>query len=312
LQVGRRRLVVALVAVASLAVAATGAAYEIGGKPWPRGEIGYYNAATDQHWAIGQAVEAWNTSGANVRFVPTTYDRAQLVIKHFDASSGACVPHALATLGYRRGTRAEIRVTPWGAQSECSSFATARAVAHELGHVLGLGHELRACAAMNTSGSYRGTYSCPKTKPWEWKCRMLEEDDIRGAVRLYGGVVRVRRQAACPIYAAIGRPSGLAAEAHDSGRGAVATFRRPASPRIPQFLLRLASGSEESFAYRVGTSCASRLDGRTARYRWQAAPGAYQELANPMPAGRYCYAVWSIDMLGRPSAKPATAWVDLS
>ena len=308
---GRGRLILALGAVLSLAAATTGAAYEIGGKPWPRGQIGYYNAASDQQWAIAQAVDAWNASGANVRFVPTTYERAQLVIKHFDSSSGACVPHAMATVGYRRAARAEIFVTRWGTQSECSSFATARAIAHELGHVLGLGHEPTSCAAMNTSGSYRGTYNCPKTKPWEWKCRMLEADDIHGAVRLYGGMVRVRRQAACPIYPAIGPPTGLSAEAHQSGRGTVVTFRRPAAPRIPQFLLRLASGAEESFAYRVSASCASQLDGRTARYRWQVAAGGYQELTNALPAGRYCYAVWSVDMLGRPSAKPATAWVDL-
>jgi hypothetical protein len=28
----------------------------------------------------------------------------------------------------------------------------------------------------------------------------------------------------------------------------------------------------------------------------------------PKP-GRYCYAVWSTDPLGRPSDRPATAWI---
>jgi hypothetical protein len=300
-----------LAAIGALVSAGGGGAYEIGGKPWPGGTVTYYNAATDQAWAITQAIDAWNSSGATVRFVPASSSRAQLLIRHFNASEGACVPHAMANVGYRSGARSQIFVTRWGAQSECSSFATARAVAHELGHVLGLGHQLRGCAAMNTSGSYRGALGCPKTMPWEWRCRLLESDDIQGAVRLYGGAVRVRRQAACPIYDAIASPGGLTAEPHASGRGAVVSFRRPAGPRIPQFLLRLASGSEESLAYRVGPSCATRLVGRTARYRWQVAPGAFQELTNPLPAGRYCYAVWSVDMLGRPSARPATAWVDV-
>ena len=308
---GRRRLILALAAFASLAAVAPGSAYEVGGKPWPRGEIGYYNAAADQHWAVAQAIDAWNTSGAGVRFVPTSAGRAQLVIKHFPGSSGACVPHALATVGYRPGARAEIRVSPWGAHSACSSFATARAVAHELGHVLGLGHEVGGCAAMNPSGNYRGALSCPKTKPWEWRCRLLERDDIRGAVRLYGGVVRVRRQEACPVYPAISPPSGLNVDAHGSRGGAVAAFRRPASPRMPEFLVRLAPRSDESFAYRVGRSCASQLRGGMARYRWQVERGQVQQLTDPLPAGRYCYAVWSVDLLGRPSAKPATAWVEI-
>ena len=63
-------------------------------------------------------------------------------------------------------------------------------VAHELGHVLGLDHEDRICATMNTYLVDGHPEHCPAAPAEMWVCRLLRADDVRGAVKLYGGTVR--------------------------------------------------------------------------------------------------------------------------
>ena len=90
--------------------------------PWPGGQITYFNAAADQAWAVAQAVNAWNRSGARVRFVRTTEAHAQLRIVPF--RSGKCYAGADATTGYVR--RATIRVSRYHPTvAECGPYTTA-------------------------------------------------------------------------------------------------------------------------------------------------------------------------------------------
>jgi hypothetical protein len=63
-------------------------------------------------------------------------------------------------------------------------------VAHELGHVLGLDHEDRACATMNAYLVKRSPERCQEAPEGKWICRLLRADDVRGAVSLYGGTAR--------------------------------------------------------------------------------------------------------------------------
>ena len=63
-------------------------------------------------------------------------------------------------------------------------------MAHELGHVLGLDHEDRFCATMNSYLLDGHPEYCPAAPAGKWICRLLRTDDVRGAVRLYGGTVR--------------------------------------------------------------------------------------------------------------------------
>jgi hypothetical protein len=72
-------------------------------------------------------------------------------------------------------------------------YSAAQVIAHELGHVLGLGHTTVRCAAMSA-----GWY-CPDAPAGEWRCRLLERDDVDGAVHLYGGTVRPLGPVNCPI-----------------------------------------------------------------------------------------------------------------
>lgn len=63
-------------------------------------------------------------------------------------------------------------------------------VAHELGYVLGLDHEDRVCATMNSYLTNIHPGYCPAAPAGKWICHLLRTDDVRGVVSLYGGTVR--------------------------------------------------------------------------------------------------------------------------
>jgi hypothetical protein len=77
-----------------------------------------------------------------------------------------------------------------GIQVGHDRYETALILAHELGHVLGLDHETQQCATMNPSVGADHTTLCPAPPAGMWTCRLLQPDDVRGAVALYGGTVR--------------------------------------------------------------------------------------------------------------------------
>jgi hypothetical protein len=61
------------------------------------------------------------------------------------------------------------------------------ATAHELGHVLGLGHQDHRCARMNPVYNQDGTPNhCSAHSLRYWLAHPLTADDVRGARHLYG------------------------------------------------------------------------------------------------------------------------------
>jgi hypothetical protein len=304
--VGSLRLIVAAAAVLLACVAAPASqAYVVKGKPWPGGTIRYYNAAADQAWPVARAVYVWNHSGARVRFVPSPLAAAQLVIKHYPHNR--CVGHAEATVGY--GANA----TMWlpridESSSVCNSYSSVHAVAHELGHVLGLGHEERACALMNGRGTWSGAEHCRDEADWTWRCGLLEPDDINGAVALYGGRPSTTSRGSCSAYAPIGAPLRLSTERRAGGIVGL-RFVRPAAPRVPLFLAALTRSEGGWAIAHAANACPTSFAGAK-RYAWSVRIGEQMAIADRLPqAGRYCYALWSTDPLGRPSDRPATAWI---
>jgi hypothetical protein len=160
-------------------------AYQLIGGRWATTTITYYNEVPPYTWAADTAAYAWNTSGARVKFVKTSRRDAKVLIgiRWYKAAGHAQVTR---TNGRITGVRVGVR-------SGQDRYTMALVLAHELGHVLGLAHEDRVCATMNTFIDGNHPEHCPAAPEGMWVCRLLRVDDVRGAVRLYGGSVRPLR-----------------------------------------------------------------------------------------------------------------------
>ena len=305
----RLPILAAFAALAAAAALVPGAgAYRVEGRAWPDGHIPYYNAAPDQAWAVARAVNAWNTSGARVRFVAVPRASARLVIR--STGSISC-DRASATLGYVRSPTIWI----WkrdAASRTCDPYWAASALAHEFGHVLGLGHEDRGCAAMNSRGDRRGSAACAPTESWQWRCRLLEHDDVTGAVAVYGGSPRrIGGDPACDVYAPIAAPIYVGGALDAAGGVVRVTLRRPRSPLLPLFLASSAGEEGWTSAWSAG-ACVSTFDPAAPRYRWKVAAGQTTVVTERVPApGKHCLSIWALDGLGRPSAAPRKITVGL-
>ena len=169
----------------ALVVVPSAAAYKLNGVRWTTTTITYYNEVPAYTWSVDTAAYAWNTSGVRVRFVKSSRTDAKVLlgIRWYRAAGDALV--------YRSGNR--ITRARVGIQSGQDRYTMALVVAHELGHVLGLGHEDGVCATMNSAIVGNHTEHCPAAPSGMWVCRLLRDDDVRGAVRLYGGSARPQR-----------------------------------------------------------------------------------------------------------------------
>jgi Astacin (Peptidase family M12A) len=166
--------------LASLALAAPASAYVEVGRPWPGPRIAYFVDARAQAKQVDAAAREWNALGLGVRFSRTTSrSKARLRLRY---GSRGCGGAALAGYPGRR-FQSEVRLG-----RGCSDSLTFLTVVHELGHVLGLGHERGRCARMNASADYEtGTPDrCGRRPLSYWLANPLRPDDVSGARSLYG------------------------------------------------------------------------------------------------------------------------------
>src|SRR5438045_6404927 len=134
-----KAMLVALLLALTLAPVAD--AYRLEGGRWPTTTITYYNEVPAYTWAVDTAAYAWNTSGAHVRFLKSSRRDAKVLLGvQWFRPGGDARPDI-------RGGR--IYGAKVGIRNGLDRYTMALVVAHELGHVLGLGHETRACATMN-------------------------------------------------------------------------------------------------------------------------------------------------------------------
>ena len=180
----KRILMRALLAALLLAVVfvPTAGAYRLEGGRWPTTTIRYYNEVPAYTWAVDTAAFAWNSSGARVQFLKSSRRNADVLlgIRWFRVAGEA-------RLQRLNGRIVSAKV---GIQSGQDRYTMALVTAHELGHVLGLDHEDRVCATMNTYLVDNHPQRCAAPPAGMWVCRLLRADDVRGAVSLYGGTMR--------------------------------------------------------------------------------------------------------------------------
>lgn len=241
------------------------------------------------------AVRTWNASGMRIRFKAAARSRAQVRI----ATGGRRGCFGFAQIGYAPGRRTRVQL---GAGCPYVSSMTG-IVAHELGHILGLMHEDRRCAAMNTVLDAR----CGLQPAFEYRCRLLERDDVRGAVTRYGGRVRpVRADPYCPSFAAPQAPAirTIAATGGSVDAGvAIAEPHRLVADAGPVIFAEL-------LVYRYADACPPGA-GAGAPYRRSYADYGTQTMrldVTPEP-GTWCYAVAVGDSSGRRSAFATAAVV---
>ena len=280
-----------LVQVGPAALGTAGPSAIIGGTRWPgRGvvRITYFNGSSAK-WPVKQAVRAWNSSGARVRFVPAPRRRAQVLITNQKGPASDSFTSGFASVGY---------VYPGGGYVQLSRlehprrphYTMAGVATHELGHVLGLAHEDRRCATMNTSL----WAACRGARP----CRLLERDDIAGAVKLYGGRARLSRPAFCPKP-----PSSIQVTPAPNRYEVALEWRNPSGPFFDRVQIARARGKcpERGAA---GAGVGNGRAGATGRL-------VDRDFASGtrLVTGRYCYALWSVGGPNMASTR-TTVWVN--
>jgi hypothetical protein len=261
-------------------------AYKLAGCKLPSHTITYHNA-TPYGKSVRMAAAAWNRSGARVHWVaaPASRARIQIVLDRSLPVSGFATFCAPGGRGFLRlHTRLPRRVRGLTRRETVTDMA--KVIAHEMGHNMGLDHVTGSCAIMNQDFFSR----CKGPRAlWRFRCRVLEPDDVKGAVRLYGG--RVRKPAApfCDRASRLRPPLEVeVTAASDTPR---ISWRTPRGATLGVQVTRRAgacpTGPTDPDATNLGA-----VSGKRER-------GSLQDFSIPGP-GLYCYAVFGVDRFNRP------------
>ena len=182
----RRPAAVAIGVFLALGIATPAQAYNAPGPRWPGTTIRYFETLPKSYdWSLREATKAWNRSGARVKFRQVkSRPKAQVVVGFGDTHGYA----GYASIGLQRGAyvhlvRGRLRVE--------DRANMGRLIAHEFGHVVGLDHA-RPGGCKLMEAAWPSDCREPR-RPGLYNCRWLAKDDIRGAVRLYGGRVRLSK-----------------------------------------------------------------------------------------------------------------------
>ena len=162
---------------------------------WSSSTIGYYDLSHGYGWSLQQAAVAWDLSGAKVRFVPVPRARAQVIVgAQLDAGDAREAGEAQLHVAGGRIDHAVVFI-----RDGVDRYTAAQILTHELGHVLGLAHEDRGCATMNSTLLGNHPWKCATVPRGDWRCGLVTMDDATAAVHLYGGRALAPSREFCPV-----------------------------------------------------------------------------------------------------------------
>lgn len=328
-RIGRRLAVPTAVATAlTLALGAAPAlAFHDQGHAWSGHRITYHNDFPADAAAVRAAVHDWNTSGVATRLVAVPAARAEVTILPMPviplskvektkgggsadalgfATVGA-IPRYAAIHGPTGGIvhGAHVWLARVGARDRYGiriPLGTMERIAvHEFGHILGLGHEHKACAVMQpilNEGCGIGHHY------WLGLCRdPLEPDDIRGAVNLYGGHEPTFRKRLCVISPRPGTPRKVSVRLTDNNLASVVRWKNPAGVTLK--LGRLIDpyaldGRPTVEGYQIqGSANGCPAGKRDVLEREPTHSGAWTKATLPLSPGSWCLEVRAIDWFGQ-------------
>ncbi len=316
----RVRVVLALLTAVVLTVGLASSA-DAAPRAWPKGRITYVDTSLDPD-AVKAAVQVWNSSGLDIRFVKVSSARkARLVIKNTQRVPAGCGT-GFGTLGYpgpgRKATVSILHGTDADGQ-RCAWPGQTLVVAHELGHVLGLEHNMSGCSLMNTSHTNGVAPSLcigddiDEAKPGRWRCRVLEKVDLRRAKRIYGGKTHLREPEWCDAIDRI-PATGPVTPTQSAGGFVSVAVTRAAEPAVPAWLGTWAYG-EPGFEVHATPAACTAVPGDDATQvglgLWGATPagGTVTESLQGLPAGPVCLSVWQFDQGYNFAQVPTTVMV---
>jgi hypothetical protein len=263
---------IALVAIgAVLVVAPSAASFSSAGTPWPVTRITVWND-TPYRTPLREAMASWNAVGARVTFAPAARRSTAHVVVGLLPAGATAERVGVGTVGWTAGAPGRVAVQGGLGQREASAV-----LAHELGHVLGLGHEQRACSVMSSPLAVaRRSADCRIARcPILSRC-LVQPDDAEGLRDLY----ERRLPALLPQ-----RVRGAAA--HPVGRSMIElAWRSPLEGPGAGVLVRAERGRCPTTPY------GSPLE-RTGLVPLRR--GASQRAALPISSGTWCAGIWVQD-----------------
>ena len=171
---------VTAVAAGMAAAPSTAPAYRIDRHVVPQPKLRYFVGLPDWRGPFDRVVKDLNRKHVGVRLIKAKIpEQASIQIGRLEHRCG--LPGVDGTTHTIRGGYAAIYL-PRGCHGRIASIIAA----HELGHALGLKHEDRRCALLNSSGSGRdGIPTHCLGRRFDWLRHPFRKDDIAGLRRLY-------------------------------------------------------------------------------------------------------------------------------